>query len=210
MIKKTIFVVTLFIISFASFATQNNSIQQDTTIQELTENINSLNDFHSDYILNSELEHQKLIRNIFAFSFGAMLLLLGFVIFTYGKKIKKVSNVIGMQNEVLNSTKDQLIKIINIFNYLDRQVYITDSKGNIEWHNVFASKYFNEDFEKEKISLVAKFSTENQGVIFQGINDVKTVDFNDHSFNENSFWKMIPIKNSKDEFANMVFIGINN
>lgn len=96
MIKKTIFVVTLFIISFASFATQNNSIQQDTTIQELTENINSLNDFHSDYILNSELEHQKLIRNIFAFSFGAMLLLLGFVIFTYGKKIKKVSNVIGM------------------------------------------------------------------------------------------------------------------
>lgn len=210
MINRTLLVITFLIISFVSFASQEYTLQQDTTIQELTENINSLNDFHSDYILNSELEHQKLIRNIFAISFGAMLLLLGFVIFTYGKKIKKVSNVIGLQNEVLNSTKDQLIKIINIFNYIDRQVYITDSKGNIEWHNVFASKYFNEDYEKEKISLVSKFSTENQGVIFQGINEVKTVDFNDSNFNKNSVWKMVPIKNSKDEFANMVFVGINS
>jgi len=180
----------------------------DTTIQVLSDSLNSAMNFQSDYLTNVEVEHQKLMRNIFAISFIVMLGLLVFTIVFYGRKIKKVSGIIIMQNEVLNSTKDQLIKIINIFNQIDQQVYITDSKGNVEWHNTYASNWFTQDYEKEKISLINQFANENKGLILQGINEIKIISFQDKLFNQKSDWKMIPIKNSKDEFANMVFIGV--
>ena len=119
----------------------------------------------------------------------------------------KVSGIILLQNEAVNSSKDQLIKIINIFNYIDQHIYITDSKGNIEWLNTFATKWFNEDFEKTKISFLNQLKTENQGVVFQGINEDKPIFFKDNLFDKELDWKMIPIKNSKGEFSNMVFVG---
>lgn len=179
----------------------------DSINNALNDSINSFIDFQSDYLVKTEVEHQKLMRNIFAIGFIFMLGLLVFTIIFYGNKIKKVSGIIIMQNEVLNSTKDQLIKIINIFNYIDQQVYITDTKGNIEWHNTYASNWFTQDYEKEKVSLLNKFSTENQGIIFQGINEIKTISFEDPLYAPNGKWKMIPIKNSKDEFSNMVFLA---
>jgi len=204
----------LFIIAFISLGISANASTHtanyqlnDSTKTIISDSLNSMIDFQSDYMANAEAEHQKLLRNIFAIGFIFMMGLLVFTIFFYGNKIKKVSNIIMMQNEVLNSTKDQLIKIINLFNYIDQQVYITDSKGNIEWHNTFAANWFTLDYEKEKISLINKFSTENQGLIFQGINEVKTVSFEDNLFSQKGMWKMVPIKNSKDEFSNMVFIA---
>jgi transcriptional regulator with PAS, ATPase and Fis domain len=181
----------------------------DTTKTIFSDSLSSMMDFQSEYTSNVEIEHQKLLRNIFAFGFLFMLALMIFTIIFYGRKIKKVSAIIVMQNEVLNSTKDQLIKIINIFNYVDEQVYITDAKGNVEWHNSFSSTWFTENYEKEKINFLNKFTTENQGHIFQGINKLESVSFEDNLYQQQSKWKMVPIKNSKDEFSNMVFVGKN-
>ncbi len=207
---RILFTVLLLCISLIATASpQNANYQQnDSTRQSISNNIDSMLDMQSEYLVNTEVEHQKLMRNIFAISFIIMMGLLIFTIVFYGRKIKKVSGIIMMQNEVLNSTKDQLIKIINIFNYIDRQVYITDSKGIIEWHNLHAANWFVQDYEKEKISLINKFADENKGQILQGINEVKIISFNDKIFDQQANWKMIPIKNSKDEFSNMVFVGI--
>ncbi len=203
--------ITLFFLSVlvtTNALSQSVNYQQNDSIkQSLSNNIDSMLNDQSDYLTNNEVEHQKLLRNIFAVSFVVMMALLVFTTVFYGRKIRKVSSVILMQNEVLNSTKDQLVKIINIFNYIDRQVYITDAKGNIEWHNLHASNWFVQDYEKEKISLISKFADENKGQILQGINDVKIVSFDDEIFGQKASWKMVPVKNSKDEFANMVFVG---
>lgn len=202
----TVLLYCIFLIAKAS--PQHANYQQNDTIkQSLADDLNSSLNFQNDYMVNAEVEHQKLMRNIFAISFVIMMGLLVFTVVFYGRKIKKVSGVIMMQNEVLNSTKDQLIKIINIFNYIDRQVYITDARGNIEWHNAHASNWFVHDYEKEKISLISKFADSNKGKILEGINDVKIISFEDNVFGQKTGWRMIPIKNSKDEFANMVFIG---
>jgi hypothetical protein len=179
----------------------------DSMKKTLNDSIGSMADFHSDFLASSEIDHQKLLRNIFIVAFVMMLGLLIFTILFYGGKIKKVSNIIVLQNEAVNSSKDQLIKVINIFNYIDEQVYITDSKGNVEWLNSFATKWFTEDIEKSKISLLSKYKTENQGFVFQGINEDKPVSFIDNLFGKELEWKMIPIKNSKGEFSNMVFVG---
>jgi hypothetical protein len=203
--------ITLFFLSVLvttnALSQSVNYRQNDSIKQSLSNNIDSMLNDQSDYLTNNEVEHQKLLRNIFAVSFVVMMALLVFTTVFYGRKIRKVSSVILMQNEVLNSTKDQLVKIINIFNYIDRQVYITDAKGNIEWHNLHASNWFVQDYEKEKISLISKFADENKGQILQGINDVKIVSFDDEIFGQKASWKMVPVKNSKDEFANMVFVG---
>ena len=178
----------------------------DSTTQNLQEPLKSYENFNADYLQKVEIEHQKLLRNIFAASFFFLLALLIFTMVFYGSKIKKVSNIIVLQDEALKSTKDQLIKIINIFNYIDQQVYITDSKGIIEWINAYGTNFFTEKYEETQINLVSRFSTENQGNVLKGINDQVLMSFKDKMFNEHLAWKMIPIKNSKGEFSNMVFI----
>jgi hypothetical protein len=170
------------------------------------DSIANLSNYNSEYMLNTEIEHQKLIRNIFAGSFILILAFLLFTMFFYGSKIKKISSIIILQDEALKSTKDQLIKIIGIFNYIDQQVYITDSKGYVEWINTFASTYFKDKYEVNKISLIEKFSTENQVNISKAVSEQNLVEFNDELFANTKKWKMIPVKNSKGEFSNMVYI----
>ena len=205
----------LFFIPFL-FVTVNLSAQEITDPEEKNDSTNfsllnsgksSISEFQNTYLLESELEHQKLLRNIFAISFVFLFAALMFIIFYYGSKVKKINELIQIQNEYMNSAKDQLQKVIAVFNYIDQLIFITGSKGIIEWTNSFAMKVFEDDYEKNKISLIDKFSTENQGEIFKAINSNQTVIFDDHIFENNNNWKMIPISNSKGEFSNMVFVG---
>jgi hypothetical protein len=197
-------IAMMFIYSPISASTAYQVKQtQDSTIQTLNHQLN----YNSDYLQKAEVEHQILLRNIFAVGFFFMLVMLIFTLYFYASKIKKVTDILILQDDALKSTKDQLIKIINIFNYVDQQIYITDSKGIIEWANTYASNYFTEKYEENQISLVQKFTTENQGIVFKGINDQLQVTFKDNLYKEQAQWKMIPIKNSKGEFSNMVFIS---
>jgi hypothetical protein len=207
-----IIIVSLFVIIFAAISLPAQALPKFSNYQDLDslknakDSLDQLVDFNSKYLENAEIDHQKLLRNIFAVSFFFMMGLLVFTMLFYGSKIKKISNIIILQDDALKSTKDQLIKIISIFNYIDQQVYITDSKGIVEWVNAYSLSFFNEKYEDNKISLVEKFSIENQGIIFKAINDQQQVFFKDSLFKKDLSWKMIPVKNSKGEFSNMVFI----
>ncbi len=209
--KKLTILLLFMLLSFSNTILPETKLTQfqqiDSKKPDINDSITSMMNFHSDYLTNAEIEHQKLTRNIFIVAFVLMLGLLIFTIVFYGNKIKKVSSIILLQSEVVNSSKDQLVKVINIFNYIDLQVYITDSKGNVEWVNSFASKWFTESYESNKISLLNKFKSENQGIVFQGINQDQAVLYKDNLFGKELDWKMIPIKNSKGEFSNMVFVG---
>jgi hypothetical protein len=182
--------------------------KNDTVQHEMKDTISSLMSFQSDFINTNEIEHQILLRNIFIAGFLLILGLLIFTILFYGGKIKKVSSIILLQNDAVQSTKDQLVKIINIFNYIDAYVLITDSKGNIEWLNTYTSKKFSDDYHQLKLNLIDKLKTESQGLVFQGINSDKAILFSDNLFGNENQWKMIPIKNSKNEFSNMIFLSI--
>jgi len=194
----------------------NINAQEITTSQEKKDSIvtfglntgnTSISEFQNLYLLESELEHQKLLRNIFAVSFIFLFASLMFIIFFYGSKVKKINELINVQNEYMNSAKDQLQKIIAVFNYIDQLVFITNSKGVVEWTNSFALKVFKDDFENNKVNLLNKFSAENQGVIFHSINNSQVANFADNIYENNKNWKMIPITNSKGEFSNIVFVG---
>ncbi|MFN8258768.1 MAG: hypothetical protein U0W24_23975 [Bacteroidales bacterium] len=193
-------------ISVAANPAQIKSANTDSINFSINDSVPSILDLRSDYLVNSEVEHQKMLRNIFIAGFVLILGLLLFTIFFYGNKIKKVSEVILMQNDALNSVKDQLVKVIGVFNCIDIFVFITDSKGNIEWLNTYSSGYFTEDIEKSKINLITRFKPENQGVVFNGINIERIVEFNETVFGVQKTWKMVPLKNSKGEFSNMVFL----
>ncbi len=181
--------------------------QNDSVFRAVGDSIMPFQFSDSTYLLEAEIEHQKLIRNIFVVSFIFIMALLIFTMFFYGSKIKKVSNIIIMQNDALNATKDQLLKIINIFNYVDQQIYITDSNGNIEWINAHASTIFKEPYENNKTCMLDRFSPENKELILKNISENRQILFNDNLFGQNNSWKMIPVKNSKGEFSNIVFIS---
>jgi len=208
-LKFSIFVLSLFL--FVNINAQEIKKPQEnkdsTIISGLNTGKTSITEFQNLYSLESELEHQKLLRNIFGISFIFLFAALMFIIFYYGSKVKKINELINVQNLYMNSTKDQLQKIIAVFNYIDQLIFITDSKGMVEWTNSFALKVFKDDYENNKISLLDKFSSENQGKVFQAINSNNTSMFKDEAFSRDNNWKMIPIANSKNEFSNMVFIG---
>jgi transcriptional regulator with PAS, ATPase and Fis domain len=181
----------------------------DTSVINTQQQMDNLKEMNAGFMAKAELEHQKMLRNIFMVSFLFVLGILIFTMFFYGSKIKKVSQILFLQNSALQASKDQLVKIINIFNYVDRQVYITDSKGNIEWANNFAMDIFKENYEDQKINLIDKFVEESKKTLAKGILDQLPVFFIDPLFGSTqNNWKMVPIKNSKDEFANMVFIVV--
>ncbi len=209
LIKYSLFVsiLLLFINVNAQEITTTQETKDSTNLSLLNSGKTSINEFQNLYSIESELEHQKLLRNIFAVSFLFLFATLLFIIFYYGSKVKKINVLINAQNEYMNSTKDQLQKIIAVFNYIDQHIFITNSKGVIEWTNSFALKVFKEDYESNAVSLLNKFSSENQGKIFQAINSKETALFTDSVFENTTKWKMIPIANSKDEFSNMVFVG---
>ncbi len=211
MIRIIIFFIILF------FSVSNTAIAQETdstltqtgvNFNELSTGTSSLSNFEDKFMLETELEHQKLLRNIFMISFGFLFAALMFIIFYYGSKVKKINDLIVLQNNQINAVRDQLQKVITVFDHVDRLVFITDDKGVVEWANIRARQNFTEDFLKSKISLLEKFSDENQGKLFQSINKVEVLDFKDQLYNDVKNWKMIPITNSGNEFANMVFIGI--
>lgn len=196
--------ISLFSETKANISLSPNQVP-DSVSNSTIDSIGSFAEYNNSYLQFAELEHQKLLRNIFAAGFFLTLILLIFNMLFYGNKIKKVTGIILLQDEALKSTKDQLIKIINIYNHLNQQVYITDSKGNIEWINSQAMKYFKEDYIEKKINLTTRFKPENQQIIANGIQEEQRVDYKDDLFPKD-LWKMIPIKNSKGEFSNMVFI----
>ncbi len=204
------FIILFFFVSNTAIAQETDSTLTQTGVNfnELSTGTSSLSNFEDKFMLETELEHQKLLRNIFMISFGFLFAALMFIIFYYGSKVKKINDLIVLQNNQINAVRDQLQKIITVFDHVDRLVFITDEKGVVEWANIRARQNFTEDFLKSKISLLEKFSDENQGKLFQSINKVEVLDFKDQLYNDVKNWKMIPITNSGNEFANMVFIGI--
>ena len=212
MFKTINYVIPVFfLIIFTNINAQeinSNTENIDTSnISILSSRNTSIVQSQNIYSLESELTHQKLLRNIFAASFLFLFAALMFVIFYYGSKVRKINELISAQNNYMNSTKDQLQKIISVFNHIDRSVFITNSKGVIEWTNTLANKKIGGSYENSEINLLNKFSSENQGKVFQSINNKITAEFNDTVFENISKWRVIPIENSKDKFSNMVFIG---
>ena len=211
MSKKLIFILYLIIFT-VNIQAQEISKQNKTdsvNFNELSLANSSINSFEQKYLLETELEHQKLLRNIFMISFAFLFIVLMFIILYYGSKVKKINDLIVMQNDRINAVRDQLQKIISVFDHIDRMVFITDTKGIIEWANINAREKFTEDFLRTKISLIEKFTDESQGKIFKAINKSEMINFDDQLFENVKNWKMVPISNSNNEFANMVFIGLN-
>ncbi len=199
----------LFLFSVISISQEKTNLQETDSIVNFNElSTGSIRHFEDNLLQEAELEHQKLLRNIFMISFGFLFAVLMFIIFYYGSKVKKINELIVLQNNKINAVRDQLQKMIMIFDHVDRLVFITDDKGVVEWANARARQNFTEDFLQSKVSLMEKFSDENKGKLFQSINKVEVLDFNDHLYNEVKSWKMIPITNPANEFSNMVFVGI--
>ena len=209
---KVLILIISLLISNQFIYSQNN---QDTLkvvnpdVSLLVEGNNSLEDIQSEYFVKAEIEHQKLLRNIFAIGFIILFIALIFIIIFYGSKIKKVNELITKQNLLVNSSKDQLVKIISVFNHLDQMVFITNKDGIIEWANDFSLTFLKQDYLTEKINLLHKFSEENTVLIKDSSNKNEILKIYDKVLSEKAQWKIVPIKNANDTFSNMIYICID-
>jgi len=209
--KILILIISLLIFNQFIFSQNNktDSLNIKPNASLLMENGNSIEDIQSKYFVNAEIEHQKLLRNIFAIGFIVLFVALIFIIVFYGSKIKKVNELITKQNILVNSSKDQLVKIISVFNHLDQMIFITDKDGIIEWANDFSLTFLKQDYLTEKINLLSKFSDINRLSINDSIAENKILKIYDNVFSDNAQWKIVPINNANNSFSNMIFISID-
>jgi len=210
--KVLILIICLIISNQFIFSQNTQDSLQHNNIENkslLNNNSKSLENIQSEYFVNTEIEHQKLIRNIFAIGFITLFIALIFIIVFYGNKIKKVNELITKQNVVVNSSKDQLVKIISVFNHLDQMVFITDKNGIIEWANDFSLSFLEQNYLTDKINLLKKFTDKNRLSINDNIAENKILKTYDNIFSEKAQWKIIPINNANNKFSNIVFISID-
>ena len=210
--KVIILIISLIISNQLIFSQNTQDTLQNKIIKNkslLTNNSNSLEEIEAEYFTNAEIEHQKLIRNIFAVGFIALFITLIFIIIFYGSKIKKVNELIAKQNIIVNSSKDQLVKIISVFNHLDQMVFITDKSGLIEWANDFSLTFLKQDYLKEKINLLNKFTDKNRLSINNNIAKNEILKTYDNVFSTKAQWKIVPINNANNQFSNLIFISID-
>ncbi|MBN1251215.1 MAG: hypothetical protein JXR51_10870 [Bacteroidales bacterium] len=209
--KILIIIVNLFFFSqlINSQSTKTDSLTNSSysVKNQLLDNNDTFSEMQSEYLSNSETDHQKLLRNIFAAGFVFIFLILIFIIFFYGTKIKKINELITKQNILVSSSKDQLVKIIAVFNYLNQMVFITDKEGVIEWANDFSLPFLNQDYTNQKINLLNNFSDENKNSIKNAIDINSKTEFIDNILLNKAQWKIIPISNANQVFSNIVFIG---
>ncbi|MEN8122832.1 MAG: hypothetical protein ABFS35_21010, partial [Bacteroidota bacterium] len=91
---KSLLIILLVFFSVVLNAQEISKPQENkdsTVLKDLkTRTTSSISEFQNLYSLESELEHQKLLRNIFAVSFIFLFATLMFIIFFYGSRVKKI------------------------------------------------------------------------------------------------------------------------
>jgi len=127
-------------IIFAQNDSLNNSIGDPIIDSEYNLNFEDTVGLDDIMMYKTQLQAQKLYKNIFLISFVFMLVFIGFLFFIYYSKIKEVLKIISIQEKELILKNFEVKKLGMILNNTEDSVSITNKEGNIIWNN---NSFFN-------------------------------------------------------------------
>ena len=168
--KKIIFLfLTAISISFGLKAqdTLNTAIPDtivNTYTQATTTDSVDMSDWDQKFMLQTEIQTQKLYKNLFLIGFIFMTMLSILLFYINNIKIKQIMNLIKIQERQIDIKSFEIEKLSIILHHTNEGVAITDDKGKIMWNNDSFKKihgFTEEDLQSEDFNI---FEYDNENI----------------------------------------------
>lgn len=171
-------------------------------------------DFDEVFLYKTEIQSQKLLKNLFLSGFIFMSLVVIFLFYMNNSKIKKVVELVKIQEREINLKKFEVEKLSTILNNTVDGLTIIDNKNKILWNNksfLLLYGYEKNEVETLNIKFLSSENEEIQKLIDKCISEKTPVQFTFDFKNKNNDTiyiqrRIIPISDDKNEIENFAII----
>ncbi len=216
--KIKIILVGLFIL----FST-NIKGQTDTSVDVLPtpdssiinyDNQNESSEFEEILEYKTQIQSQKVMKNLFFAGFLFMTFMVVAVFYVYKNKIKEFFEALQKQQREIDIRQFEVEKLSWIVNNTVDAITIIDNKNEILWYNnsfLFLYNYSEEEMKIKKIDFFDFKDTEIQELIAKCKKEIKPIEFTFEHKNKNAHTtyiqrRVIPLTNKDAEIINYAII----
>jgi PAS domain S-box-containing protein len=165
-------------------------------------------------IVNSELQSQKLLKNLFLAGFIFMSVMVIFLFYINNVKIKQILKLVKIQEQQVGAKDFEIERLSIILNNTMDGIAIIDKNNKILWHNSSFLHLFGikkENIDDAKLDFFSSENTDIQELINKAKNDNKPVQFTFDIKNKNGDTvfiqrRIIPISDSENVVENFAII----
>ncbi len=221
--NKKLITFLLLIFYFSLTIAQTGQQQANDTLSQITQGVgisgDSLIDFNAlkqsstdeIFMLKTELQTQKFLKNIFLVGLIMMSIILILILFIYYSKVKGVINIIEKSEKEIEIRQLQIDKLSLIINNTNDAISIAQADGQIIWANKSFEKIFGFNPEQKKVNIFDSQDPDIQKMLEKCRTEHVPVQFTAQMTNENGekIWvqrKIIPFVNEKNEIINFAII----
>lgn len=220
--KKNILAFILIVISLMSYAQkdsitniiQNNNNYLDSQINQVSTPANNTPNFDSIIEYQSEIQTQKLLKNLFIIGFVFMSLLSIFLFYINNVKIKQILNMVKIQERQIDIKNFEVEKLSVILHQTNDGISIIDQNSNINWFNnsflrIFG--YSEQKIENEKIDFFHSEDADIQKLLDKVKIEKKPVQFTFEMKDKKGEYlyiqrKILPFSDEKSNVINFAII----
>lgn len=186
----------------------------DSFIQNTTIDYPNSSDFDDVFLYESQLQAQKLLKNLFLGGFIFMTLVVIFLFYINQTKIKQVVSLLKVQEREIKIRRFEVEKLSTIINNTIDAIVIISKSGELLWNNssfLQLYDYTEETIKDEKIDFFENDNSEIQTLIDKCKNEIKPVQFTFDIKNKKNndvyiHRRIIPITDSQNEDINYAII----
>lgn len=219
--KIKIAFLMLLIFSALNFFGQTDSLDLNQTYSipdTLTDNLydTDLSDmnYEDNFILETQLQSQKLLKNLFLIGFIFMTFVVIFLFYINNVKIKEVLQMVKIQERQIDLKKFEIEKMSFILNNTIDAICIIDTQNKILWNNssfISLYGYEKEELENKKIDFFTSENNNIQELLENAKNNKKPVQFTfdfKNKLQQTIFVqrRIIPISNHDNSTENFAII----
>ncbi len=219
--KKLIFLIfTAISISFSLKAQHDtiNTAIPDSVVNMYTQTTTGdtvdMSDWDQKFMLQTEIQTQKLYKNLFLIGFVFMTMLSILLFYINNVKIKQIMNLIKIQERQIDIKSFEIEKLSIILHHTNEGIAITDDKGKIMWNNESFKKIhgFGDEDIQEKDLKIFEYDNENINQLIEKLkNKRQAVQFSFETKNNKNQTiyvqrKILPIADEKNKVLSYAII----
>ena len=217
--NKITLTIVLLIVSTTIFGqtdTANTAFPIPDSIidNSIVDNYGDMTDFDDVFLYKTQIQSQKLLKNLFLGGFIFMTLIVIFLFYVNHTKIKQVVKLIKIQEREIYVKKFEVEKLSSILNNTMDGIVIIDKKNKILWNNngyLSLYNYEKDELEAARINFLLSENEEIQKLIDNCIKEKKPIQFTFDVKNKNNDTiyiqrRIIPISDQDKKIENFAII----
>jgi len=218
-IRTTVLMVLIFstlnLMSQDDSSIIDNNFSIPDTLIDNTADFNYSDIMYEDaYVLETQIQSQKLLKNLFLIGFIFMTFVVIFLFYINNVKIKEVLKMVGIQEKQFEHKKFESEKLSIILNNTIDAICIISNNHEILWYNssfLAMYGYAKKEIEDKKIDLFTSENTDIQELLNNAKNNKKPIQFTFDFKNKSDQTifiqrRIIPISNEENSIENFAII----